>query len=89
VAATLSAYSGFLGNLFQSRWAVVFYLGLVFPVACEFFFDSRRLNESGERRAMLLLTLCAAALLLMTGRWLRSSRECLCPTRRRPRRSDE
>jgi hypothetical protein len=66
IASTLSAYSGFLGNIFQSHWASLFYVGLVFPVAYEFLADSRELNESGSKRPTRLLTICGFALILMT-----------------------
>ena len=65
-ASTLSAYSGFLSAVFESRYSVLFYLGLVFPIAYTFLANSKELNGAGSRRRTRIPSAVSLALALLT-----------------------
>jgi hypothetical protein len=71
VAATLSAYSGFLSSIFHARISVLFYVGLVFPIAYRFAANAQALNEPSPTRATSLLAVVA-----LSRSWRRRSRCC-------------
>jgi hypothetical protein len=66
VVSTLVAYAGFVSSVLprsnSNKW---FWIVLAFPLVYQLLFDSREINEGGERRPVLLLSLVGIATMLL------------------------